>query len=480
MENSIIIALDQGSSSSKAAAVTAGGVILKETQRPVPFKAEGNIYEYGAEDLLNTQIEALEAILSSLRASDKIAAIAVSCQRSTIVLWDKNTGRPLCPALSWADGRAAQISAQNTLSQDIVHAKTGLYKTPFFSAPKIAWCLQNYPEVKRALKNGTLLAGPVGSYIIWRMTDGKTFVCDYACAQRTLLFNINTLNWDKDILDSFGIPASILPTPVPSTGNFGNYKGIKIAAFTGDQQAAALACGLDKRAKACINYGTGAFFLLNIGEEPKGVKGILTSISAVSEKAKPQFLLEGQINAAGSLFTWLKEIGVDAELSRLDEYALKAKNPVYLLPALGGLGAPYWDFSAAPAMAGFKIESKREDIIFGALRSLCFLMADIVFYVAKAGFDIEEIQSGGGLSLNDILPQTQSNVLGMPIRQSKRLNTTLIGSAMLAAGREGFDVSDWLKEEYKDFKPSLTPLESKELYAKWRAFFDWAVKAPRL
>lgn len=480
MENNIIIALDQGSSSSKAAAVTAGGVILKEAQRPVPFKAEGNIYEYRAEDLLNTQLEALEAVLSSLRASDKITAIALSCQRSTIVLWDKNTGKPLCPALSWADGRAAQISAQNPLGQEVFHSKTGLYKTPFFSAPKIAWCLQNYASAREALKNGSLLAGPVSSYIIWNMTGGKTFVCDYACAQRTLLFNINTLDWDEDILKSFDIPSSVLPRPAASTGEFGVYKGIKITASTGDQQAAALACGLDKYAKACINYGTGAFFLLNIGAEPKGIKGMLTSISAALAKEKPQFLLEGQVNAAGSLFTWLKAAGVEFDLSKLDEYAQKAKNPVYLLPALGGLGAPYWDFNAAPVMAGFKVETKREDIIMGALRGLCFLMADIIFYAVKAGFEIKEIQSGGGLSLNDILPQTQSDILGMPVKQSKRLNTTLIGCAMLAAKREGLDVSSWFGAEYKNFTPALLPEQSKKLYAEWRAFFDWALKAPRV
>ena len=478
MENGIIISLDQGSSSSKAAAVTVGGRILKELRIPVPFKAQGNIFEYKAEDLLNTQIKVLDDILSSLRASDKILSIALSCQRSTIVLWDKETGSALCPALSWADGRAGAISFANPLSQDVFHAKTGLYNTPFFSAPKIAWCLQNYPAAAQALKEGRLLAGPVGSYIIWHLTGGKKFVCDYACAQRTLLFNIHTLKWDDDILKSFDIPLPILPEVTASSGDFGEYKGIKITVCTGDQQAAALACGLDKQGQGCINYGTGAFFLLNIGAEPKELKGILTSVSAAGANQKPSFLLEGQINAAGSFFTWLKAMDINFDLPLLDEYGKKSKNPLWILPALGGLGAPYWDFNAKPVMAGFKIETKTEDIIYGALRCLCFLMADIIFYIGKAGFEIKGIESGGGLSLNDILPQTQSDILAMPLRQSRMLNTTMIGSAMLAARREGIDTTTWRGAEYKDFSPKFSKEESLALYARWRAFFDWAIKSP--
>ena len=480
MENSIIISLDQGSSSSKAAAVSASGRILKEIQIPVPFKARSNIYEYEAQDLLNTQLKALEDILSSLRASDKILSIALSSQRSTIVLWDKETGSALCPALSWADGRAGEISFANPLSQDAFHAKTGLYNTPFFSAPKIAWCLRNYPAVAQALKEGRLLAAPVSSYIIWNMTGGKKFVCDYACAQRTLLFNINTLKWDEDILKSFNIPLDILPEVTASSGDFGEYKGIKITVSTGDQQAAALACGLFRRGKGCINYGTGAFFLLNIGGKPKGLKGILTSVSACKGKEEPSFLLEGQINAAGSFFTWLKALGINVNLSALDEYGVKSKQPLWMLPALGGLGAPYWDFNAKPVMAGFKIETKEEDIIYGALRSLCFLMADIIFYIGKAGFEIESIESGGGLSLNDILPQTQSDILAMPLRQSRMLNTTMLGSAMLAAWQEGIPTENWRGEEYKDFSPKISKEQSLELYARWRRFFDWALKAPAI
>lgn len=480
MENSIIIALDQGSSSSKAAAVTASGRIIKETQIPLPFKAQGNIYEYEAQEILQTQMQALDTVLSSLRASDKIFSIALSCQRSTIVLWDKQTGQPLCPALSWADGRAAQISQENPLPQDIFHSKTGLYKTPFFSAPKISWCLQNYPAVAEALKAGRLLAGPVNSYLIWNMTSGKVFACDYACAQRTLLFNINTLTWDEDILKSFSIPLDVLPELKPSTGDFGSYKGIKINASTGDQQAAALACGLSELGKSCINYGTGAFFLLNIGDKPQGLKGILTSISACQHNKKPDFLLEGQINAAGSLYTWLKALGLEIDLSLLDEYAAKSKNPIWLLPALGGLGAPYWDFTVSPVMAGLKIETKKEDMIFGALRAICFLMADIIFYIQKAGFQIKEIESGGGLSVNDILPQLQSNILGKELKQSLMLNTTLLGSAMLSAEAEGIDIKTWRKAEYKHFTPAIKPEETQALYMAWRSFFEWAVKNPKL
>ncbi|MDR0953142.1 MAG: hypothetical protein LBM71_02995 [Elusimicrobiota bacterium] len=478
MKEEIIISLDQGSSSSKAAAFDAKtGLTLAKASAPLNFKASANTYEYDASELLQTQIKALEEVLKALPLGVKPKAMAISSQRSTIVLWDAQTGQPLCPAISWIDGRAGLESIENPTAQEEIHAKTGLYKTPYYSAPKIQWCLKHYPAVKEALHKGRLLVGPVASYLIWHFNKGKVFACDAALAQRTLLFDINKMQWDHDIAKSFAIPLSILPQVRPSAGDFGFYKDIPITVCTGDQQAALAATGVLEKGNACLNYGTGAFFLLNIGGVAADLKGILTSVSWNSLDKKPDYLLEGPINAAGSIFTWLKNLGLNFDQNNLDETIAAAKNPVWFLPALGGLGAPYWDFDTTPVITGLRPNSTAADIVSGAMRSLAFIMADIVFYINNAGFEVKKLQASGGLSVNKTLLNLQSDILQAPILRREEKETSLLGSAYIAALNAGFTTEAWHSgDNFETFSPSLSKLEAQGLYKQWRGFFDWALK----
>jgi len=413
MKNKIIIALDQGSSLSRAVAVGADGKVLHKKSAPVNLRVKGAECDYDANELLQTQLKVLDDAIAA--AGNNIAAIALCAQRSTIVLWDSFTGAPLCPAISWLDGRAAQYAAADMREQGLIHAKTGLYKTPYYSAPKIQWCLQNYPSVQDALKAGRLLCGPVATFLVWHMTGGKVFAVDAANAQRMLLFNIKTMAWDEEILKSFNIPPHILPRITASAGDWGSYKGIPITVATGDQQAAAVVSGILKQGDCAINYGTGAFALLNIGETAADVRGLLTSVSFTYAGKKPYFILEGPVNAAGSLFMWLNALGINFDAKDLDNIYAAAKMPAQIYPALGGIGAPLWDFTLKPVFAGFTPDSRKEDIIAGTMQGLCFLLADIINYAAAAGFKAERVHASGGLSASAALLKFQADILQRPI-----------------------------------------------------------------
>jgi len=477
--NDVILALDQGSSASRALAVAQDGfAVAKAVVAVSPFHKE-HICQYDGEELLKSQLDALKQVEETLAAPAQISALAVACQRSTIVFWDKLTGKTLCPVLSWIDGRAAAQIAANPLSQEKIHAKTGLYKTPYFSAPKIQWCLQNYPALGEAYKAGRLLCGPVGTFIIWHLSGGKVFAADPTTAQRTLLFNINTLRWDDDILKSFGISADILPEVRPSASSYGSYKGIPITVCVGDQQAAA-ASGLSAEGAGALNYGTGAFVLARAGKKPVNLQGILTSLSWTAEGETPEYLLEGPLNTAGALFAWLKDAGLDFDIQNLDGMCTAAENPVNFLPALGGLGAPYWNFSLTPVLSGFTQKTTKADIVCGAVRGLCLLMADITFYMHKAGADFKEMRACGGLSSSRALLQFQSDILQLPVRRMPETESTAVGAAVIASAALGVKAEE--RPVFKpsaEFAPLITPQRANEEYKKWRNFFDWAVKQPK-
>ena len=471
----IIISLDQGSSNSRAALIEAKtGKLLVKKFVPVPFEASQNTCCYDGASLFNTQMQALENVLSKVDRA-QVKAIALSAQRSTIVLWDKQTGSALCPVLSWLDGRAAKISAQNPLSQEVFHKKTGLYNTPYFSAPKIKWCIENYDHVKKAYQKERLCVGPVSSFLLWRMSEGKIFACDGTFAQRTLLFNINTKTWDEELLNSFGLSKTILPEVKYSFDDYGTYDNIPIKLCLGDQQAASAACGLLDKGSANINYGTGGFFLLNIGREKAFVDGILTSLSWDSKETSADYLLEAPLITAGSLFTWLQKLGLDFELQNLQEIAKKAKEDILFLPALGGLGAPMWNYALKPVIAGLEVSSTKEDLVYAAVRGLNFVMTDIIYYLKRKGYNISSLQMSGGLSKDGVLPQLQSDILQRPLAQQEEKETTLIGAAAVCAKNMGFDITKW-QAHLKMFKPQITPQEAALKYERWSKFFAWAIK----
>lgn len=484
MANKLILSLDQGSSGSRAFALRADGTVAaKEACVLEPRHLPDGRAEYDANELLNSQTGTLNRLIDQLPAEADLY-LAVSSQRSTVVLWDKQTGKPLCPVLTWQDGRAQAEAGAVDLPQEEIHKITGLYKTPFYSAAKIAWCLKNIPAAAHAAAEGRLMCGPVASHLIWHLTRGAVFATDVTLAQRMLLLNVHTLDWDETLLALFGIKRAWLPQIRPTAGDYGVYeyggRHVKIAVCAGDQQAAAYCAGLTP-GQSLINYGTGAFFLHNAGAERKLVPGILTSLSVSGPDGACDTLLEGPVNAAGSLFLWLKELGFSFDMGELDRLYAQAKNPVLLLPALGGLGAPYWDFTVSPVMSNFTPQTKKADVLAGAVRGLALLLADIVYYLKKAGVEPgEQIKVSGGLARLNCLLQFQADILQTDLLPYEEKESTVMGAARLAAPAAGIDTKNWPAGLFKPtVEPEFFGVEAQKEYRKWRAFTDWCREMPR-
>ena len=272
-------------------------------------------------------------------------------------LWDRTTGKPAGRAPSWQDGRAAASVAPLQGRQAEVHEKTGLYLTPYYSAPKIRWFLDNVPAVRRLADEGRLLVAPVSTFLIWRLTRGAVYAADQSMAQRTLLLNLRTLEWDEDLLALFGVPRAVLPAVVPTAGDWGSFerggRTLKILASVGDQQAAAIGLGGVAPGSSVVNYGTGAFFLHNTGTEQHRVPGLLTTVGWKLKDQPPVFLQEGTVHAAGTSFDWLRDnLGLLKKNADIDKLCRSSKQRVLALQAIGGLGAPRWDYKTKTAFFG--------------------------------------------------------------------------------------------------------------------------------
>ena len=479
MAEKYILSVDLGTSSFRAAAVTADGKICTQTSIGiVPDRPAKGLSEYQAETLLSTVKQVIHDVLE--KASPRQAAgISISSQRSTVVLWDKNTGRALAPILTWEDGRSFQEAESAPVTQEEVHALTGLYKTPYFSAPKITWCIKNIPSVKTALQRGNLLVAPVASYVLWHLTQGKVFATDYTLAQRMLLLDIHTQNWSEKLCAAFEIPINCLPSLKPSSSDYGayEYKGnaIPVCTLGGDQQMAVAWSELPLGG-SLINYGTGAFWLYNAGEKESILSGLLTSLSVSKNTKKPHYLLEGPVNAAGSALLWLKAQGLSFTEDELDSLCKSAKAPVWFLPALGGLGAPYWNFLASPVFSGLSPLSRKEDWVAGVVRGIAYLLADIGRYLQSNGFEVKgPLKVSGGLSQLSYLVQFQADILQQEILLENQPQASVLGAARETMEFLGWDLGCW-KEEGVKVKPSLLENEAKELYHKWQAFVAWALK----
>lgn len=499
MNGKLIIALDQGSSSSRALAIDEKGRIVARASRALDTlraatppettplgrnpaggsfangSAEG-LAEFDAWELVKGQVEALFEVLRQV-TPEAVSCIAVASQRSTVVFWDRLTGKPVAPALSWQDGRAAAESEAAPLTQEAVHALTGLYKTPFYSAAKIAWTLKNAPQAAQAAADGRLCAGPVASYIIWHLTRGQVFACDPTLAQRTLLFNISTLNWEPQLLDAFGVERAWLPQIKLTSDDYGVFEHagmhIPVRVCVGDQQAALQALRVVSGG-ACINYGTGAFFMRNTGNQCHLLPGLLTSVGAAQYGAACEYLLEGPVNACGTVFAWLNEIGFSFGMDELDILCEASRAPVQFLPALGGLGAPYWDFVSTPVFAGLSPHTKKADVVRGAVDGIALLLADIVFYAERYGIKSGEIKVAGGLSKSRCLLRAQADVLQTRLLPCAEAESTAVGAALLAAPAAGIDAGQWeTMRLLPAVQPQMDAEEAEAKYMQWHAFLNW-------
>lgn len=469
MSKEFIVSLDIGTSGCRAAAVRPDGTIAAQRRVAlVPHRPQEGLSEYRAQDLWQAARQALHAVLDEAGVQHT-AALAVTSQRSTVVLWDKTTGEPVGPVLTWEDGRAVQEAQQAAMTQEEIHARTGLYKTPFFSAPKIAWSLRHVNAAAQLAKQNRLCAAPVASYIIWQLTGGKIFATDITLAQRMLLLDVTALAWDDALCQAFGVPETLLPQVQPSAADYGSYvyRGVAIplTACVGDQQAAAVYFNL-RSGQSLINYGTGAFWLYHTGDKPVFLPGMLTSVAAGNV---PAYLLEGPVNAAGSALTWLKAQGIEFEDHALDDWCADAQHPVDLLPAFGGLGAPYWDFKTPTTIGNLSARTRKADWVAGAVRAIAFLQADIAAYLTANGCAVTgPVYVSGGLARSRYLTAFEADVLQCDLAVSHQADATVLGAALLAASGVGMNMD--IRPHYTPVSPTLPAETARALYGAWQQF----------
>lgn len=476
-----IIALDQGSSSSRALAFDLKGRLAAGAQFPVKtFYPKPGWIEHDPLDLARTQEKALDRVVARLPRAAKILGAGIASQRSTVVFWDRKTGKPACRAPSWQDGRASSITSFFRDKQEMAHEKTGLYLTPYYSAAKIRWFLDNEPGARRLLEEGRLMAAPVSTFLIWRLTRGEVFACDASMAQRMMLFNIRTGDWDDELLDLFRIPRSILPSIFSSCGDWGSCqrlgRSLPLLASLGDQQAAAVGLGGMEAGSSVANYGTGAFFLHNTGRQQHRVPGLLTSVGWKLKDEPAVFLQEGTVHAAGSCFDWMRSgLGLlGANGAAVDKSCRASTHRLLALPALGGLGAPRWDYAAKAAFYGLTARTRPADLVRAMAEGIAFLMSDIVSAMRAGGLSPSEAKVSGGLSRSAYLMQFQADLLGMPLRRCAQAEATALGAACLAARAAGAEAQALLggRAGEKVFFPLMREPEREKLLRAWSLFVD--------
>lgn len=488
MSKGIVLALDQGSSSSRVLAVESSGRVLARVQRPLKahYPKPGWV-EHDAEEIFRTQTRALDEILKGLPASANIVGAGLAAQRSTVVLWDRETGKAPCRVPSWQDGRAVSVVAPLQGRQAEAHEKTGLYLTPYYSAPKIRWLLDHEPAARKLLDQGRLMIGPVSSYLIWRLTGGKVFAADPSMAQRMMLFNLRTFDWDPGLLELFNIPRACLPEIRPSAGAWGEIercgRKFELRACLGDQQSATLGLGGVSEGSSVANYGTGAFLLLNTGARQHRIPGLLTSVGWSREGAPPVFLEEGTVHAAGTSFDWLRDnLGLLKKNSDIDRLCRASKRRVWALPAIGGLGAPRWDYQTRTAFFGLDSQTRPEDLVRGVAEGLAFFISDIAGAMRGGGLQLREVRASGGLSRVSYLLQFQADLLGLPITRCREAEVTALGAASLAVEAAGESWAGRLRGTAEDrtFEPKLPGPEAEGLRQNWKAFVSAQVALSRL
>ena len=480
MRETYVIALDQGTTSSRAVLVNRQGRIIDAVQNPFAqiFPQPGWV-EHDPRDILTELL-----IQNGLGPAD-IDSIGITNQRETTVVWNRETGQPVCNAIVWQCRRTADIIEELAGDPEVsrvITAKTGLIPDPYFSASKIKWILDNVPGAREDACAGRLAFGTVDSWLVWTLTNGAVHATDVTNASRTMLFDIHEMRWDPWLLDLFGIPASMLPEVRPSSGDFGVtaspgvLEGIPIRGVAGDQQAALFGQCCFAPAQAKSTYGTGCFLLLNTGKEAcASTHGLVTTIAAAAPGEGPVYALEGSVFMAGALIQWLRdELGLISTAAESEELARSVDDTagVHVVPAFTGLGAPYWDSQARGAILGLTRGANRAHIVRAALESLAFQVADLVGAMeADAGFPFREVHVDGGASANDFLMQFQSDVLGCALHRPACLETTALGAAYLAGLSTGFwkDTAELsaLRENEKDFAPQMDAALRDKLLQDW-------------
>ena len=491
-----IMSFDAGTTSNRCILFDQQGRVCSAAQKEFTqiFPRPGWV-EHDANEIWATQLGvAVEAMGKIGATAADIAAIGITNQRETTVVWDKVTGEPVCNAIVWQCRRTSaycdQLKAEG--HADAIRRKTGLVVDAYFSGPKLKWILDHVPGARERAKRGELLFGTVETWLIWKLTGGQVHVTDYSNASRTMLFNLSTLSWDEDILRLLDIPASLLPTPVPSSGVYGatapHFFGgpIPIAGAAGDQQAALFGQTCFAPGQAKNTYGTGCFLLMNTGETPVFSQNGLVTTVAWGLGGKVSYALEGSIFVAGAAIQWLRD-----EMRLIDSAAdseyhagkVPDTNGCYVVPAFTGLGAPYWDQYARGAIVGLTRGVNKNHIIRATLESIAYQVSDVLEAMkADAGIELTSLKVDGGASANNVLMQLQADILQATVLRPVCVETTALGAAYLAGLAAGYwsgteDIRrNWAVD--RTFTPSISPAQRDEKVQGWRRAvqraFDWA------
>lgn len=487
--NGYVIALDQGTTSSRAIVFDTNGAPVTIAQYPFPqiYPKPGWV-EHDPMVILETQFRALaEAYEKSELSPTDIAGIGITNQRETTIVWDKKTGEPVYNAIVWQCRRTASICDALIAEGlgDYVRDKTGLLIDAYFSGTKIKWILDNVEGARERAERGELLFGNVDSWLIWNLTGGKAHVSDYSNCSRTMLFDINELKWDEVLCKKLGIPMSMLPEPVPSSMIYGKVApgitglealaGVPVCGSAGDQAAALIGQGCIKKGQAKNTYGTGCFTLLNTGDQSvRSANGLVTSV-AWSIDGKTTYALEGSVFNAGSSIQWLRdEVGLLATSSECEALATSVPDNggVYLVSAFTGLGAPRWDMYARGAIVGLTRGSTKAHIARAALEGIAYQVKDLLDAMEDdAGEPLSVLRVDGGASVNNFMMQFQSDILRKPIDRPKMIETTAFGAAFLAGLAVGVwknidDISS-IRESDRIFEPDMDLQEAQALHKKW-------------
>jgi glycerol kinase len=487
-----ILSLDQGTTSSRAIVFDHNGMPVSVSQKEfTQFFPKPGWVEHDAEEIWSTQAGvALEAIVKAGLESKDIAAIGITNQRETTVVWNRKTGKPVHKAIVWQDRRTSDFC--DTLKKDhskTIRDKTGLIIDAYFSATKIRWILDNVEGARKMAEKGELAFGTIDTWLVWNLSRGKIHVTDVSNASRTMLFNINTLKWDEELLKIFNIPASLLPEVKSSSEVYGNSDGhfstsIPIAGMAGDQQSALFGQMCIEPGMVKNTYGTGCFMVMNIGSKPIESKNKLLTTIAWKIGNETHYALEGSIFIAGAVVQWLRDgLGIIKKSEDVEKLAAKVNGSegVYFVPAFAGLGAPYWDQHARGTIVGLTRGSTSGHIARAALDSIAYQTLEVLTAMQiDSGISIRELRVDGGATVNNQLMQFQSDLLQTKVVRPKITETTALGAAYLA----GLAVKYWdgineIRQQWqvdRTFSPLIRAQETESLVKGWHR----AVKAARI
>jgi glycerol kinase len=480
-----ILALDQGTTSSRAIIFDQQTNIVGVAQEEFTqiFPQPGWV-EHNANEIWETQLRVAKNVLkqNNIKATD-IAAIGITNQRETTVVWDRMTGEPIHNAIVWQDRRTAAICDELKAAkmEKYVHQNTGLVIDAYFSGTKIKWILDNVAGAREKADKGELAFGTVDTWLLWKLTDGKVHATDYSNASRTLIYNIKKLRWDKKMLEALQIPVSMLPKVKPSSGLFGKSRSkflgaaLPITGIAGDQQAALFGQACLSEGMAKNTYGTGCFMLMNTGERPVYSNNGLVTTIAWGLNGKVNYALEGSVFIAGAAIQWLRDgLKMITTASSSKDYAeqVDTADGVYVVPAFAGLGAPYWDMYARGAVFGLTRGTTEAHFIRATLESLAYQTKDVLKAMQDdAGITLASLRVDGGACANNFLMQFQADILGAKVERPKIIETTALGAAYLAGLAVGFYALDDMKNNWQiehTFLSQMPDNQRDNLYAGWQ------------